>query len=70
MFNSLTFCHVACRILVSQTRDGNCPLWWKAGINHWTISSVQFIQLVPILFDPVDRSMPGLPVHHQLPEST
>ena len=24
----------------------------------------------PILYDPMDCSMPGLPVHHQLPEST
>ena len=24
----------------------------------------------PTLCDPMDRSMPGLPVHHQLPEST
>ena len=27
-------------------------------------------QLCPILCDPVNLSMPGLPVHHQLPEST
>ena len=25
-------------------------------------------QLCPTLFDPMNRSMPGLPVHHQLPE--
>ena len=33
--------------------------------------SVQFssvAQLCPILHDPMDYSMPGLPVHHQLPE--
>ena len=24
----------------------------------------------PTLYDPMNRSMPGLPVHHQLPEST
>ena len=37
------------------------------------ISSVQFssvAQSCPTLCDPMDRSMPGLPVHHQLPEST
>ena len=36
-------------------------------------SSVQFssvIQPCPTLCDPVNCSMPGLPVHHQLPEST
>ena len=34
-------------------------------------SSVQFIslaQLCPTLCDPMNRSTPGLPVHHQLPE--
>ena len=37
------------------------------------ISSVQFspvAQLYPTLCDPMNRSMPGLPIHHQLPEST
>ena len=36
-------------------------------------SSVQFswvAQLCPTLWDPMDWSAPGLPVHHQLPEST
>ena len=36
-------------------------------------SSVQFslvTQSCPTLGDPMNRSMPGLPVHHQLPEST
>ena len=36
-------------------------------------SSVQFnsvTQLCPTLFDPMDHSMPGLPVHHQFREST
>ena len=35
--------------------------------------SVQFssvAQLCPTLCNPVNRSMPGLPVHHQLPEFT
>ena len=35
--------------------------------------SVQFssvVQSCPILWDPMNRSMPGLPVHHQLPEFT
>ena len=36
-------------------------------------SSVQFssvTQSCPTLWDPMNRSMPGLPVHHQLPEFT
>ena len=35
--------------------------------------SVQFIsvtQSCPTLCDPMNRSMPGLPIHHQLPEFT
>ena len=38
-----------------------------------SFSSVQFIsvaQSCPILCDPMNRSTPGLPVHHQLPEFT
>ena len=37
------------------------------------MSSVQFSsvsQSCPTLCDPMNHSMPGLPVHHQLPEST
>ena len=33
-----------------------------------SISSVQFTQLCPTPYDPMNRSTPGLPVHHQLPE--
>ena len=38
-----------------------------------SISSVQFssvTQSCPTLFDPMNHSKPGLPVHHQLPEFT
>ena len=37
------------------------------------LSSIQFssvAELRPTLCDPMNHSMPGLPVHHQLPEST
>ena len=37
------------------------------------LSSVQFssvAQSCPTLCDPMNHSMPGLPVHHQVPEST
>ena len=40
---------------------------------NYTISSVQFssvAQSCPILCEPMNRSTPGLPVHHQLPEYT
>ena len=39
----------------------------------WIINSVQFssfAQLCQTHHDPKDHSTPGLPVHHQLPEST
>ena len=38
-----------------------------------SVRSVQFssvAQSCPTLCDPMNRSMPGLPVHHQLPEFT
>ena len=40
---------------------------------HTIEYSVQFssvAQSCPTLCDPINRSMPGLPVHHQLPEFT
>ena len=41
---------------------------------HTHFSSVQFSSVQSLsrvrLCDPMNRSMPGLPVHHQLPEST
>ena len=36
---------------------------------NWALSSVQSLSCV-WLCDPMNRSMPGLPVHHQLPEFT
>ena len=40
---------------------------------HWVTFQVQFssaTQLCPTLCDPMNHSTPGLPVHHQMPEST
>ena len=42
---------------------------WGYWFFNWSISSVQS-QLGPTLCDPMDCSMPGLPVHHQLLELT
>ena len=42
-------------------------------LDSMNLSSVQFIsvaQSCSTLCDPMNRSMPGLPVHHQLPEFT
>ena len=57
------------------------PGWWGRGDTSWKIlswlqvvsSSVQFISVAQswsTLCSPVDCSMPGLLLHHQLPEST
>ena len=41
------------------------------GLGHIQFSSVSSVaQSCPILCDPMNRSTPGLPVHHQLPEFT
>ena len=51
---------------------GERPCWFMGRIST-VFSSVQFIsvaQSCPTLCDPMNRSMPGLPVHHQLPEFT
>ena len=47
--------------------------YWFLPYNNANGSSVQFssvAQSCPTLFDPMNRSMPGLPVHHKLPEFT
>ena len=43
-------------------------LWTAFRTNPIQFSSVT--QLCPTLFNPMNRSTPGLPVHHQLPEFT
>ena len=48
-------------------------LVWASQRVHPNLSSVQFssvAQSCPTLFDPMNCSTPGLPVHHQLPEFT
>ena len=59
---------------------GEAMLVWGQGVYRnlqfnfdVNISSVQFssvAQSCPTLCDPMNRSTPGLPVHHQLPEPT
>ena len=50
--------------------------WWVASNNkgifliHATYSSCLVAKSCPTLCDPMDCSLPGLPVHHQLPELT
>ena len=48
-------------------------VWDFTGPTGWKFSSVQFssvAQSCPTLCDTMNRSTPGLPVHHQLPEFT
>ena len=57
-------------------RQGRLAALTAAGLprrENPPLSSVQFrsvAQSWPTLCDPMNRSMPGLPVHHQLPEFT
>ena len=67
-------------ICVQSTHTGQCILLGHRGerdpswsLTAWNFSSVQFssvTQSCPTLSDPMNCSMPGLPVHHQLPEFT
>ena len=44
--------------------------WDHYGISNWTVQFSSVTQSCPTLCNPVNRSMPGLPVHHQLSEFT
>ena len=47
--------------------------FWKRGYLNGKFSSVQsssVAQSCPTLCNPMNHSMPGFPVHHQIPEST
>ena len=60
-----------------QNNSNNCMInilnaWLISGIISWS-TSIQFSSVAQsclTLCDPMNHSMPGLPVHHQLPEST
>ena len=43
---------------------------WPKELQHQSIQFSLVTQSCPTLCDPMDRSTPGLPVHHQLPELT
>ena len=73
--NSGVGCHALLQRIV-PTQKMNLHL---LRLLHWLVGSlplghlVQFssvAQSCPTLCDPMNRSMPGLPVHHQLPEFT
>ena len=71
--------HTACSGLWSNNRDffiyqlSGFPARWKAVHNLPADAGVQFssvAQSCPTHCDPMNRSTPGLPVHHQLMEFT
>ena len=47
-----------------------CSLAWGSPILDSMVQFSSVAQLCPTLCDPMNRSMPGLPVHHKLPEFT
>ena len=57
-----------------QYGDGSCPenLWVLSHFLPCIVFSYirSVAQSCPTLCNPMNRSMPGLPVHHQLPEFT
>ena len=61
-------------IILLPTISTQCTLTIQFNPTHsMCICSVQFssvTQSCPILCDPMNHSTPGLPVHHQPPEST
>ena len=57
-----------CLLSVSMTCCPNLPIVKVIRIGLWQFSSVA--QSCPTLCDPMNRSTPGLLVHHQLPEFT
>ena len=59
--------------LVSLTIGTRFTIWAIREFLKMLFSSVQFSSIAQsclTLWDPMNRSMPGLPVHHQLPEFT
>ena len=49
---------------------GSLPIQYAEASSGKLFSSVQSLNSVPTLCDAMNRSTPGLPVHHQLPEFT
>ena len=42
--------------------------WLKIKVQFSSVQFTSVAQLCPTLVDPMNRSTPGLPIHHQLPE--
>ena len=68
--NSLMDAQAPCHIYWIIFHEGGV---WQGRAEAQAQASVQFssvTQSYPTLCDPMNRSMPGLPVHHQLPQFT
>ena len=68
--NTRVGCHFLSQGIFLNQGSNLCLLHWQVDslpLSH-QFSSVQSVtQSCPTLCDPMNRSMPGLPVHHQLP---
>ena len=66
-------CSAARGIFLDQGSN-SCLLHWQADslpLSHQRSDQIRSVaQSCPTLCDPMNRSTPGLPVHHQLPEFT
>ena len=66
---------IAALFKIAKTwKQPKCP-WTEEWIKMWYTYIIQYqfssvAQSCPTLCDPMNRSTPGLPVHHQLPEFT
>ena len=72
-YNHHILCHPLLKRRILVKIEGMNKLFndnsWKTSSPHLPFSSVQSLSHVP-LCEPMNCSIPGLPVHHQLPEST
>ena len=59
-------------VAIGKRKEEKNVWWLEKNIIYFHGASVQFssVQSCPTLCDPMNRSMPGLPVHHQLPKFT
>ena len=57
-------------MLRQKKYKGKFSIWIAIPFQHTSVQFSSVAQLCPTLCDPMNRSMPGLPVHHQLPEFT
>ena len=65
--------HLTTTLHISMKQHAGSRVGWRSYRNRvesQQLSSVQALSRVPTLCDPIDCSMPGLPVHYQLLELT